>query len=72
MTEPETEIVPVEHRARVVGERRSALGAQMARLYDGGASVKDVAARTGRSYGAAHRMLLEAGVTMRPRGGAHK
>lgn len=67
------EIVPAEHRARVVGDQREQMGAQMARVYDGeGASVREIAERFGRSYGAAHRMLAEAGVTFRPRGGSVK
>ena len=36
----------------------------------GGSSIRDLASETGRSYGFVHRMLSEAGVTLRGRGGA--
>jgi DNA-binding IclR family transcriptional regulator len=35
-----------------------------------GLSIDAIAQKTGRSYGLVHRLLGEAGVTMRPRGGA--
>ena len=35
-----------------------------------GASIRDLASETGRSYGFVHRMLSEAGVALRGRGGA--
>lgn len=69
MTSPE--IVPAEPGSRVVGERRDTMKRQMATAYANGSSVREVAERFGRSYGAAHRMLREASVTLRPRGGRH-
>jgi len=41
----------------------------VATLYRNGASVRQVARRFGLSYGLAHRLLTEAGVTFRSRGG---
>ncbi|MDX3772085.1 MULTISPECIES: helix-turn-helix domain-containing protein [unclassified Streptomyces] len=37
---------------------------------EGGASIRAIADAHGRSYGFVHRMLSEAGVTLRGRGGA--
>lgn len=37
--------------------------------YRKGASVRDLAARTGQSYGTVHNKLAESGVKMRSRGG---
>lgn len=58
--------------ARVTGLDRAALAEAAARDYKGGASIRDIAERTGRSYGATHRLLVEAGVTLRGRGGSRK
>lgn len=48
-------------RDQLVRELRSA--------YEGGASIRNLAASSGRSYGSVHSMLLESGTTMRSRGG---
>jgi hypothetical protein len=37
--------------------------------YERGASIRNLAADTGRSYGSIHSMLRESGTTMRSRGG---
>jgi len=37
--------------------------------YERGASIRNLAAATGRSYGSIHGMLLESGTTLRGRGG---
>ncbi|KKB99389.1 transcriptional regulator [Mycolicibacter arupensis] len=37
--------------------------------YEGGASIRTLAASTGRSYGSVHSMLRESGAAMRSRGG---
>lgn len=42
------------------------------RAYDGGASIRDIAKITGRSYGYVHRMLAQSGVTLRGRGGDNR
>jgi len=34
-------------------------------------SLREAASRMGVSYGAAHRVIKEAGIPMRPRGGSH-
>ncbi len=55
---------------RVTGTERSELATELKRRYDGGESIRSLAAATGRSYGFVHRLLTEAGVTLRGRGGA--
>lgn len=56
--------------ARLSGEERSELAADLKRRYDEGESIRRLAAATGRSYGFVHRLLSEAGVELRGRGGA--
>ncbi|MEU3018606.1 MULTISPECIES: helix-turn-helix domain-containing protein [unclassified Nocardiopsis] len=55
---------------RVSGEDRSELAARLRSRYDEGESIRSLAAATGRSYGFVHRLLSEAGVELRGRGGA--
>lgn len=56
----------------LTGEAREALAEQLAARYRAGESVRVLAASTRRSYGMVHRLLEEAGVEFRPRGGNHK
>lgn len=53
----------------VTGAERERLGAELKRKYDAGESIRALAAHTGRSYGFVHRILREAGTTLRGRGG---
>ena len=53
---------------RPKGDDRDALRAVVARRYEEGVSVRVLAKELGCSYGLVHRLLGEAGVTMRPRG----
>lgn len=39
--------------------------------YQEGSSLREISAGLGRSYGYVRRLCLEAGVAMRPRGGAN-
>ncbi len=55
---------------RVSGTERDKLAADLTKKYVGGASIRDLAEVTGRSYGFVHRVLSESGVTLRGRGGA--
>jgi predicted transcriptional regulator len=48
-------------RDKLLHELRSA--------YEKGASIRNLAAATGRSYGSVHSMLRESGTAMRGRGG---
>ena len=56
--------------ARITGGERNKLAADLKRRYTSGASIRDLASETGRSYGFVHRMLSESGVALRGRGGA--
>jgi hypothetical protein len=58
--------------SRVSGAARDKLGNDLRKKYEGGKSIRDLAAETGRSYGFVHRVLSESGVTLRGRGGAPK
>ena len=48
---------------------REDLLAELRRAYEHGASIRKLAASTGRSYGSVHSMLRESGAAMRSRGG---
>jgi transposase len=57
-------------RNRVLtGDERKAIAARVAPRYEAGASIRAIARREGRSYKVVRLLLLEAGVTFRPRGG---
>jgi hypothetical protein len=55
---------------RITGADREKLGAQLRKRYLAGASIRELAGATGRSYGFIHRILLDSGVELRGRGGA--
>jgi len=57
---------------RVSGAARDSLTSDLRTQYESGASIRELAAETGRSYGFVHRLLVESGVTLRGRGGAPK
>lgn len=54
---------------RVTGAERTRLAEELAPRYNRGESIRDLAARTGRSYGFIYNVLKEAGVPLRGRGG---
>lgn len=51
---------------------RDQLLRELSNAYEGGASIRNLAATTGRSYGSIHSMLRESGTTMRGRGGPNR
>ncbi|MFB8267428.1 helix-turn-helix domain-containing protein [Streptomyces sp. NPDC055955] len=55
---------------RITGAARDQVAADLKAAYEGGASIRSIAESTNRSYGFVHRILTEAGVTLRGRGGA--
>lgn len=59
-----------ERAPRVTGEERERLAAMLVAQYEQGASIRELAASTGRSYGFVHGVLTESGVALRGRGGA--
>jgi hypothetical protein len=60
----------IKKGTRVIGVDRSRLGTVLGKRYETGESIRSLAASTGRSYGFVHRLLREAGVELRRRGGA--
>lgn len=56
--------------ARITGAKRTKLASDLKKRYDKGASIRELADSSGRSYGFVHRVLAESGVTLRGRGGA--
>jgi predicted transcriptional regulator len=56
--------------ARILGDERAQLAAELRAAYEDGSSIRVLAAECGRSYGSVHRLLVEAGAELRPRGGA--
>lgn len=54
--------------AKLVGEARDTVSAEVCRRYRAGASIRMIAAGIGRSYGSVRGLLTEAGVELRPRG----
>jgi hypothetical protein len=55
---------------RVTGEARADLTREVVSRYEAGESIRELAASLDRSYGFVHRLLSEAGVGLRGRGGA--
>ncbi|MFD8732353.1 helix-turn-helix domain-containing protein [Streptomyces sp. NPDC059611] len=53
----------------VTGPARLKLGAELKKAYTAGTSVRTLEHSCGRSYGFVHRLLTEAGITLRTRGG---
>lgn len=45
---------------------------ELRHAYEGGASIRNLVATTGRSYGSVHSLLVESGTTMRGRGGPNR
>ena len=56
-------------RTRLKGPEREETARRAADLYAQGCTIASVARQLGRSYGGTRALLLEAGVTLRPRGG---
>ncbi len=55
--------------ARITGSERAALADEVCRRYQGGESIRSLAAHTGRSYGFVHGLLVDAHIPLRSRGG---
>lgn len=56
-------------QASTDGRDRTALVGYLVDGYGAGRSLSQLSAETGRSFGHVRRLLLDAGVRMRPRGG---
>ncbi|WP_374117241.1 helix-turn-helix domain-containing protein [Streptomyces sp. RKAG293] len=57
---------------RLTGAARDAAQTQFKAMYDAGASIREIAERTHRSYGGVHHALVQAGVDFRNRGGRRR
>lgn len=55
---------------RITGAERAKLGRDLKRRYEAGASIRELATDTSRSYGFIHRVLTDEGAALRGRGGA--
>jgi hypothetical protein len=62
--------VTIKKGARITGPARDNLAADLRKKYEKGQSIRALAEGTGRSYGFVHRLLLDAEVPLRGRGGA--
>ncbi len=65
-------MVKVKRQQRIVGRERETLAKSYVAQYRKGASIRAIAEGSGRSYGFVHRVLTEAGVELRARGGDTK
>jgi len=63
-------VTELKKGTRVTGDDRATLSADLKKRYEGGESIRALAQLQNRSYGFVHRILSEAGVTLRGRGGA--
>jgi hypothetical protein len=59
----------LKKHARITGPQREQIGAKLKEAYEKGTSLRALAELNGRSYGFVYRVLIEAGVQMRSRGG---
>jgi hypothetical protein len=62
-------VVQIKKGTRITGTARDELTVELVRKYDDGASIRQLAEDTGRSFGFVHRPLVDAGVTLRGCGG---
>jgi predicted transcriptional regulator len=65
-----TDVADLKKGARITGNTRDKLAADLKKKYEKGSSIRALAEATGRSYGFVHRVLSESGVQLRGRGGA--
>ncbi len=70
-TEEDT-VTDLSKGRRITGGERSTLGRELRSKYEAGASIRELADETGRSYGFVHGVLLDSGATLRGRGGSKR
>jgi hypothetical protein len=68
LTEGVVAMQKVPRGARINGTQREKLACSLASRYERGASIRQLAEQSGRSFGTVRRLLCEAGVQLRPRG----
>jgi len=59
----------VKRFRRLTGDARTIEASRLAKLYGQGRSIREISAASEHSIGRVRSLLLEAGVTFRPRGG---
>ncbi|MFJ8852304.1 helix-turn-helix domain-containing protein [Streptomyces sp. NPDC102437] len=59
----------MKYKPRLKGEERTRAARSLAKKYDAGATIRGLAAGRGMSYGTVRKLLLEAKVELRKRGG---
>ena len=57
---------------RLPDGERAKVSAELLKRYQSGRSVREICAETGYSIGRVRRLLIDAGVTFRSRGGGHR
>lgn len=57
---------------QITGRERDRIAARLRERYDHGATIRELVAQTGRSYGWIRTLLLETDVVLRTRGGNHR
>jgi hypothetical protein len=67
-----TETDPLKKHARITGDDRAKISAELVKKYKAGASIRALATEYGRSYGFTHRVLTENDVPLRSRGGGNR
>jgi len=63
-------LTPLTKGRRITGPEREQIATRLRESYTRGASIRELMALTGRSYGWVHRLLRESGAVLRGRGGA--
>lgn len=53
-------------------QERDSFASLLRHQYEGGASIRQLAAHHGRSFGNVRQLLVESGATLRPRGGDYR
>ncbi|MTD13785.1 transcriptional regulator [Nakamurella sp. YIM 132087] len=67
---PADKAAVIRKGARITGPARDKLTADLRKKYEKGQSIRALAEGMGRSYGFVHRLLVDAEVPLRGRGGA--
>ncbi|MET8509974.1 helix-turn-helix domain-containing protein [Streptomyces sp. NPDC004787] len=60
---------PRPRASNLTGVERAKVASSLREEYEAGSSIRVLAARNQRSYGATHRLLVESGAVFRSRGG---
>lgn len=62
----------VKRYKRLAGVERERLAGDLRKRYEGGETIRELAASIGRSFGFVQTLLHESGAVVRSRGGAHR